>query len=136
MASSFGFLSSQENSFEETSKHVSVRNVKMTLEVSLKVLNHSDKRILLVVFALFVVSSLLDPGPLRSKLEVYLVLSLVPGLLTAISIMELLGSGIDTGSWVFYVRLFWIFSTGYLSAVFVLWIKGLLSSMLSARAQA
>ncbi len=94
-------------------------------------MNPSDKRILLIVSALFVVSSLLDHGPLRSYLETYLVLSIVPGLLTVISILELLGSGIDTGSLVFYVRLFWIFSTGYLSAVFYLWLKQFWDSTLS-----
>jgi len=60
-----------------------------------------------------------------------LVLSIVPGLLTVIGILELLGSGIDTGSWVFYVRLFWILSTGYLSAVFYLWLKQLWNSTIS-----
>lgn len=97
----------------------------------MKVMSHSDKRILLIVFALFVVSSLLNPGPLRSYLETYLVLSIVPGLLTVIGILELLGSGIDTGSWVFYVSLFWILSTGYLSAVFYLWLKQFWDSTLS-----
>ena len=94
-------------------------------------MNHSDKRILLIVFAIFVVSSLLDPGPLRSYLETYLVLSIVPGLLTVISILELLGSGIDTSSWVFYVKLFWILSTGYLSLVFYSWVKQIWDSKLS-----
>ena len=75
-------------------------------------------------------SFLLDPGPLRSYLETYLVLSIVPGLLTVISILELLGSGIYTGSWVFY-EAFWIFSTGYFSAVFYLWLKRFLDSKLS-----
>ena len=95
-------------------------------------MTHSDKRLLLIVFAIFVVSSLLDPGPLRSYLETYLVLSIVPGLITVINILELLGSGIDTGSWIFYVRLFWILSTGYLSAVFYLWLKQFWDSTLSS----
>jgi len=83
----------------------------------------SDKRILLIAFALFIVTSILDPGPLRSYLETYLVLSLVPGLLTAIRILELLASDIDTGSWLFYVKLLWICSTGYLSVLFYSWVK-------------
>ena len=86
-------------------------------------MNPSDKRILLIVLALFIVTSILDPGPLRSYIETYLVLSLVPGLLTAIRILELLGSGIDTGSWLFYVKLLWICSTGYLSIMFYSWLK-------------
>jgi len=69
------------------------------------------------------VTSILDPGPLRSYLETYLVLSPVPGLLTAIRILELLSSDIDTGSWLFYVKLLWICSTGYLSVLFYSWVK-------------
>ena len=84
---------------------------------------NSDKRVLLIVFVLFIVTSLLDPGPLRTYLETYLVLSFIPGLLTTIRILELLGSGIDTGSWLFYVKLLWIFSTGYISALFYSWAK-------------
>ena len=83
----------------------------------------SDARILLIVFALFMVTFILDPGPLRSYFETYLVLSLVPGLLTAIRILEFLGSGIDPDSWLFYVKLLWIVSTGYLSIVFYSWLK-------------
>jgi len=59
----------------------------------------------LIAIALFIVTSILDPGPLRSYLETYLVLSLVPGLLTAIRVLELLANDIDTGSWLFYVKL-------------------------------
>jgi len=97
----------------------------------LSVMNYSDTRILLIMFALFVVSTLLAPGPLRSQIETYLVLSIVPGLLTIISLLELLGSGIDTSSWMFYVRLLWIVSTGYISAVFYSWLKEFLDSKLS-----
>ena len=86
-------------------------------------MNHSDKRILFTVFALFIVSSILHRGPLRSYLETYLLLSFVPGFLTAISMLELLGSGIDTGSWMFYVMLIWICSSGYLSGEFYLWLR-------------
>ena len=91
-------------------------------------MNPSDEKILLTVLALVIVTSILDPGPLRSYLETYLVLSLIPGLLTAIRILELLGSGIDTGSWLFYVKLLWICSTGYLSIVFYSWLKRKLSA--------
>ncbi len=61
-------------------------------------MNPGDKRILLIILTLFIVTSVLDPGPLRSYLKTYFVLSLVPGLLTAISILELVGSDIDTSS--------------------------------------
>ena len=70
-------------------------------------MNPTDKRVLLIVLALFLVTSLLDSGPLRSYLETYLVLSFVPGLLTFISISELVAS-VDPSSFWFYVRLLWI----------------------------
>jgi len=86
-------------------------------------MNPSDERILLIVLALFIVTSILDPGSLRSYIETYLILSLVPGLLTTIRMLELLGSGINTGSLLFYIELLWICSTGYLSIMFYSWLK-------------
>lgn len=82
----------------------------------------TDRRVLLIVLALIIVTSVLDPGLLRSYLEVYLVLSIIPGFLTAIRIFELLGSGIDLGSWMFYIRLIWICSTAYLTGIIYSWI--------------
>ena len=108
---------------ENVEKNACVGRFKFRSERDTRAMEPSDARILLIVFALFIVTSILDPGPLRSYIETYLVLSFVPGLLTVISILELLGSGIDPGSWLFYVKLLWIISTGYLSIVFYSWLK-------------
>ncbi|MFX0136519.1 MAG: hypothetical protein ACFFDN_22960 [Candidatus Hodarchaeota archaeon] len=84
-----------------------------------------DSRILLIVAALILVTTLLEPGPLRSKLEVDLILSFVPGFGFAIDLLEFLGSGIDPSSWYFYLGLFKLLLEAYITNVAYSWFMSL-----------
>ena len=88
-------------------------------------MNKSDYRILAIIASIIIVTTILEPGPLRTKLEVDLVLSFVPGLGPVIDLLQLMGSGIDTGSLHYYLGLFKILLEAYFSAVIIDWIKKL-----------
>lgn len=86
-------------------------------------MKRTDRRILVIVVGLILVANLLEPGPLRSKLEIDLVLSFIPGLGLVIELLELLGSGIDTGSWIFYLGLFKLLLQAYITEVALSWMR-------------
>jgi hypothetical protein len=88
-----------------------------------RILKKSDYRILAIITSLIIVTTILEPGPLRTKLEVDLVLSFVPGLGPVIDTFQLMGSDIDTGSLHYYLGLFKILLEAYFSAVILDWIK-------------
>ena len=89
-------------------------------------MDRTDKRTILIVLGLILVANLLEPGPLRSKLEIDLILAFIPGLGFALEILELLGSGLDTGSLQFYLGLFKILLEAYITERFWAWIKPIL----------
>lgn len=71
-------------------------------------MSRETRNTILVIIALWLIQVFLEVGPLRSKLEIMLVLSLVPGLDLLIEVFELLSKS-NVGSLVFYVKLFIIF---------------------------
>jgi len=87
-------------------------------------MNADDKRIVIFFIGIYLVTNFLPIGSVRSYWERYLVLSLVPGLSTAIGIFELLGDG-NIGTIIWYVKLLWICSSGYLTLLVVSYIKNL-----------
>lgn len=77
-----------------------------------------DVKILLVIAGLWLIQTVLSVGPLRSELEITLLLSLVPGLDLIIEVMKLISST-DTSSIWFYILLFTIFIKDILIVYFI-----------------
>jgi len=81
-----------------------------------------DLRIILIVIGLYLVGTFLKPGPFRSQLEIDLVLMIVPGLPEVIEVLELLGSGIDTSSSIFYIGLVRMSAFAYFQSLIFLYL--------------
>jgi hypothetical protein len=70
-------------------------------------MDESDRKIILVIIALWIVQSVFAVGSLRTELETMLILGLVPPFDLIIEVFTLLGES-DVGSIMFYLKFFTI----------------------------
>ena len=66
---------------------------------------NKDLKLFALIIGLVIIQAVLDPGPLREGIEIWLVLQMVPRLDFIIDMMNLLSST-EPGSIIFYIKFF------------------------------